>query len=51
MTRIPHPVYRPEGDDGERSPWAGLFIIAASFAAWACIVLGGVQFAKWIGWL
>lgn len=44
MTRIHHPVYRPEGDGGERSPWAGLFILAASFAAWAFLVFG----ARWI---
>lgn len=54
MTRIHHHVYRPEGDGGERSPWAGLFILGASIAAWACIVLGArllwpdlVRLARW----
>lgn len=47
--RAPHTTYEP--DDGERNRWSGLFILGASIAAWACIVLGGVQFAKWMGWL
>jgi hypothetical protein len=47
--RTPHSAY--EADDSERNRWAPLLILAASFVAWACIVLGGVQFAKWMGWL
>lgn len=39
LAPVPHPAYEP--DDSERSPWAGLFIIAASFAAWAALILGG----------
>lgn len=40
--RTPHSAYEP--DDGERNRWSGLFIIAASFAAWAFLVLG----ARWV---
>lgn len=50
--RTPHSAYEP--DDGERNRWSGLFIIAASFAAWAFIVLGVrwawpdlVRLARW----
>lgn len=53
MTRIHHPVYEPEGD-GERNRWSGLFILGASLASWACIVLGArllwpdlVRLARW----
>lgn len=48
MIRTPHPAYEPTE---ERNPWAGLIILAASFTAWAVIVLSAVQFAKWMGWI
>lgn len=37
--RIPHPACEP--DDGEPFRWAPLLILAASFAIWATIILGG----------